>query len=305
MLKSQDIRSRTWVGTLNVPTEAEEGSSARLDGTLSYCVLGKEVGLSGTPHLQAYFELSSRCRMSALKKLLKSTRWHLEVRRGTQEEASSYCKKDGNWKEYGAKSPQLIGSSKGPIPGRTHQADQLMALKDVVTARGLEGGFDFDFANTVRFHSGLSKYIATLSPPARVKPPIVEVFFGPTGTGKTRCCWDLIRILYNNEVYVHGGNPKFFDGYKGQRVVLFDDFDGSQLSLGRIKVLTDRYICSVEIKGGTVNWNPERILFTTNTPVERWYTGYTEPLLRRMQVYECNEDMYSESGEFIGMNKYL
>lgn len=298
------MKTETWVGTLNHWTLDEKERAAQCPDCISYCVLGQEVSSSGTPHLQAYFETTTRVRMSKMRNMLKvpghACRWHLEKRLGTQEQAVVYCKKDNNWEEFGLLSTKLVGSSNAPKKGRTHQADQLDQLKDVVKTHGLKGAFEFDFANTVRFHSGLSKFITTISPEARTMPPKCEVFVGPTGTGKTRMCWEFINKFFGGDVYVHGGNPRFFDGYNGQRVVLFDDFDGSQLSLGRLKVLTDRYICSVEIKGGTVNWKPTRILFTTNTPVERWYPGYTEPLLRRMDIYECNENMYLENGNFIG-----
>ncbi|GIY98945.1 hypothetical protein CEXT_117961 [Caerostris extrusa] len=55
--------------------------------------------LSGTPHLQGYVVSNNRQRLSAAKKILPAA--HLEISRGAPQEASDYCKKDGDFSEYG------------------------------------------------------------------------------------------------------------------------------------------------------------------------------------------------------------
>lgn len=58
-------------------------------------IFGKEVGESGTPHLQGYIEAPSRVRPIERFKLPRCIHW--EVAKGTREENVKYCSKDGDY----------------------------------------------------------------------------------------------------------------------------------------------------------------------------------------------------------------
>ena len=64
-----------------------------------YLVVGREVGQSGTPHLQGFVIFNRSVRRSRVSGLLP--RAHLEITRGTSEQAATYCKKEGDFDEYG------------------------------------------------------------------------------------------------------------------------------------------------------------------------------------------------------------
>ena len=66
----------------------------------NYLIFGREVGENGTPHLQGYIEFKTNRKLERLKREFHQTA-HLEKRRGKAIEASDYCKKDGNYEEYG------------------------------------------------------------------------------------------------------------------------------------------------------------------------------------------------------------
>lgn len=75
------------------------------EGLIKYYVYGEEVGEKGTPHLQGYIEFSKKIKFNTVRaKILP--RAHIEPRRGTQEQAIVYCKKDGIVTEVGTKSAQ-------------------------------------------------------------------------------------------------------------------------------------------------------------------------------------------------------
>lgn len=94
-------QSKRWVFTLNNYTPADVTRLEAL-GTLpntTYLVFGKEVASTGTPHLQGFIIFESTHRPARVRSIL--VRCHVEVARGTSVQASTYCKKDGDYQEFG------------------------------------------------------------------------------------------------------------------------------------------------------------------------------------------------------------
>lgn len=103
-------RAKRWVFTLNNYTEDEEQTICDLateGGPFSYLVFGREVGASGTPHLQGFFALHAQLRHANVRQLGGLGRAYLEVARGSPIQSSTYCKKDGDYYEFG----ELPGSN--------------------------------------------------------------------------------------------------------------------------------------------------------------------------------------------------
>lgn len=95
-----------WVFTLNNWTQAEYDTliTHATSGTLvKYVVVGREVGQNGTPHLQGFilFKPEHRYRLAQVRQIPGLQRAHLEPARGTNEQAATYCKKDGDYFEWG------------------------------------------------------------------------------------------------------------------------------------------------------------------------------------------------------------
>lgn len=98
-------QSTHWCFTINNYTNAEQdrlrGLGADLAGAgLRYLCYGREVGDGGTPHLQGYVVFSLRVRLRRLRDLI-SRRGHYEVSRARGTEGADYCKKDGDFDEFG------------------------------------------------------------------------------------------------------------------------------------------------------------------------------------------------------------
>lgn len=91
-----NTQSRKWVLTLNNYTVEEYATMIRWFETKKYeYIVGKEVGDSGTQHLQVYIEKKGATRFSTLKK--KFPRAHIEKAKGSKDENFVYCSKDGDY----------------------------------------------------------------------------------------------------------------------------------------------------------------------------------------------------------------
>lgn len=98
-------RTRFWVWTLNNWTRDEEEAICTFaqDARCTYLVYGRELApTTGTPHLQGYTIFESDVRLSRAKSLLGTNRLSLRRANGTPQQASDYCKKDGDYVEFGS-----------------------------------------------------------------------------------------------------------------------------------------------------------------------------------------------------------
>jgi len=91
-----------WVFTLHNYCNEDIINLTALGSRVKYLVFGREVcPTTGTPHLQGFVVFNSNTRRNAAK-LLISHRCHLDPARGTPQEASTYCKKDDDFEEFGS-----------------------------------------------------------------------------------------------------------------------------------------------------------------------------------------------------------
>lgn len=112
------MQSKKWCFTINNYAESEERNILDAGGDLErngirYLVVGREIGTdNGTPHLQGYVIFNDRKRLRAVKSIL-GARGHFETSRGSEVQASEYCKKDGSFSEFGELSGR-VGRPKQP-----------------------------------------------------------------------------------------------------------------------------------------------------------------------------------------------
>lgn len=90
---SQSPMRKRWCMTLNNYTEFEYLRIKKtIDAKSKVWIIGKEVGESGTPHLQIYLELRKQGRFTELKKW--NPRLHIEPAKGSRLENLKYCSKE-------------------------------------------------------------------------------------------------------------------------------------------------------------------------------------------------------------------
>lgn len=240
-----------------------------------YIVYGKEVGESGTPHLQGLVVWNNAKTFSAAKKAI-SSRIHLEVMKGTHEQAREYCIKDGNFIERGTlpASPK----EKGRLGGDAAQ-ERWKQLRTEARETGAVSDEMIMF-----MHRGLVKQHRCDFLREQPLPDTTEKmrwYYGPTGTGKSRAA----RTEFP-DAYLKMCN-KWWDGYNMQEVVIIEDFDKAHDVLcHHVKIWADRYKFVAEIKGDSMVIRPRLIIVTSNWhPNEIWNAPQDlEPILRRFHV---------------------
>lgn len=264
-----NIRSKYYCVTSYDANIDETLSRLHAAGQITYYVIGKEIcPTTQRRHYQIYVEFSARLRFNSAKSLLSGS-CHLEKRKGSAVQASDYCKKENDWKEFGDISKSQGTRTDIESLHRSLQTDALLA--DVA---------DEHFHLFLKYEKAISRYRLLRSASRNWQPEVI-VFWGLTGTGKTRTVYE---DNVGDRIYAHPGGP-WFDGYDGQPVALFDDFGGSEFKISYLLKLLDRYPMKVPIKGSYVEWVPHRVYITSNLDPDTWYSNahreHQAALLRR------------------------
>lgn len=157
------MTSRNYVFTINNPTGILHPEDF---GNLRYLIYQEEVGENGNYHFQGYIELTSPRRISYIKKWPGFETAHLEIRRGTQEQAIAYCRKQD---ETYIAGPYEFGtpSYQGE---RTDIKKAVKLIKEGKTDRELLEECPLEF---VKYHRGLREVRRIYDEPTIETPDIV------------------------------------------------------------------------------------------------------------------------------------
>lgn len=261
-------RSRKWCFTINNPTGWDDADIERLRGVAQYVIIGKEVGESGTPHYQGFAYFKERKSLLQLKTYVP--RAHLEPGKGTCKQAIDYCKKDGNFQEW------------GEVPsGPEGQGDKWKTVLQLARAGDMQKIEDEYPAIFLRYHQKL----LGLHKPQR--PIILDVlenewWVGKTGTGKSRTLWTMYPDHYQKSL------NKWWDGYNNEETVAIEEWaPKNDVTASFLKIWADRYPFTAEIKGGTLQKiRPKRIIVLSNYTIEQCFelSSDLEPIKRRFKV---------------------
>lgn len=260
-------RARGWCYTANNYTDVLEEQLQSY--TSVFHVYTREVGDSGTPHLQGYIEFKSAKQLSTLHKRFNTLHW--EQRRGTKWEAYNYCIKTGPPTFLHGDIPVEETTKKDPYKELRTRITQGATKRDII-----ESGAnirDLDYLDRVR----------DVLEPQRDTKPTVHWFCGPSGTGKTTTA---LNECSDYDFYCVPSNPKWWPGYDRHTHVIIDELR-DQYTISQLLRLLDFLPLKVEIKGGHVTMTAEHIYITTlYTPedfMHKYYCGEEDTqLIRRI-----------------------
>lgn len=211
----------------------------------TYGVFGKEVGDSGTPHLQGFLEFRNPISFKIVQKLLFAG--HIERRKGTSRQASDYCMKEEDFEEWGEISNQGKRTDLIEIREAVEDGESLRNIIVNDIAKNFQG---------IR----MSEKILTLFEKPRTKKPIVKWFYGASGTGKSFTAFKEARAI--EEPYVANDNSIWWDGYDAGHCVIIDDIRQDWKKFSDLIKLLDENPYKVEVKGGYRMFKAEHIWIT-------------------------------------------
>lgn len=274
--------AKNWVWTLNNP-QSEEDHLIPSPEDYDYQIIGKETGEQGTDHYQAYTCFKKKIRLTALKKKY-SQRIHWEIMKGTPQQASDYCKKEGDWKE------------EGTLPQSQTQAAGIKRKADYETAHQLaiEGKFNeidpalkFRHAkNIIQIHAW---HIAGTINTTELSEPQTIWIHGPPGVGKSTWARSTFPNFYEK--------PKdmWWDGYTGQPYVIIEEFSPDtcrRMDISYVKQIFDKFPFHAAIKGGSIGQiRPRVVVVTSNYTIEECFKQQVDQqsILRRCKVIYKDE----------------
>lgn len=245
----------------------------------------KEVGESGTPHLQGYCELVHPISTSGLQRKMAAIdvrRCAFLIAKGTARQNYVYCvktKPDG-------KPDFMIGEilcQKRKDYDEKDAACQM--LKSGKTVKDVALAFPHTF---LKFHSGLDKYFFLTQKSRDGSYQTIGYWLsGPTGLGKSR--WALTNFP---DAYYKDPETDWWDGYLQQETVVIDDYRPTKaLTFTKLLRLLDRYPMTIQVKGATLQFASKRVIFTSPLPLIETFSSLEwlkdeqmDQLQRRMRI---------------------
>lgn len=232
----KDIRARSWFLVLNNPEkygytgDPEEIVVKILDdwckdyptrsGACTYCL-----SADGLKHLHIVLEDTKLMRFSAVKKVFPTA--HIEVTKGTKEQAEDYIHKRGKFEEKGEKV--LAFSQRGEIKGAQGQRKDFEIIEDLLDS-GCKPNEIMQQNFSYRRYEKMIKqaYFDKRKASTPVKRD-VSVYWhcGDSGSGKTYSIVGLMEEYGDDDVYLLNDFDKGgFDLYSGEKVLCMDEFRG-------------------------------------------------------------------------------
>jgi len=255
---------------------------------IQYLVYQPESTTAGNKHWQFYVEFTGRVSIATAQRILQTPGAHLERRLGTAAQARDYCCKERT--RISGYDPVEHGCISNPEPGKRNDiialrsaAQDCTCLSDLINDDGIVNSF----ARYGRF----AERVFAAAEKERSKAwrvVTVYVYWGATGTGKTRRAYESSDDLYKWDVC----SPEWWDGYDGETTLLIDEFYG-QLKPSRMLQLLDGYSLRLPIKGGFTYARWDTVYITSNSHPDSWYSDLVPD-----SVKSALHRRYSEIQEF-------
>lgn len=269
---------------------------------------------TGKAHYQLTCELKERMRIKAVQKhIFGGLKINIEKRKGTWAQAEAYCLKSETAVpgtvpfQYGTPKVQGARTDKKP-------------LNEVLVDVFMHGKPLYEIADesevklkTVACNERQVRFAQTLRMEKMAAQGDREVtsyvLYGSTRVGKSLQAQHLAHTKYEHLIVASGepyvmrkpdraGGVWWF-GYNGERIIIFEDFNGDWMPLNNLLGLMDRQRMPVSVKNGN-GWLPSGemvMIFTANTDPATWYPNEDEELRLALMARFTNLMEFRASAE--------
>lgn len=271
--------SRKWLLTINNPVEKGythdklQELMKQFTNVTFYC-MSDEIGLkTKTYHTHLFMYSPNGIRFRTVQSRIPNC--HIDYCKGTSQQNRDYVFKEGKYAGTDKEDTRVDGSQFewGEMPvERQGRRNDIVDLYDMI-ANGMS---DFQILDTS------PDYMLNLNQIRQTRQVIksekfkntfrqltVTYIWGSTGSGKTRYVME--KYGYEN-VYRVTNYKHPFDGYRGQDVVLFDEFRSSLPLADMLKYL-DGYPVVLPCRFADTLACFTKVYFTTNIPLDKQYVN--------------------------------
>ncbi|MCL2255273.1 MAG: replication protein [Firmicutes bacterium] len=264
--KKRDTRSRSWL----VTQSAEKISQADLIEALSpYTWIGQlEKGeKSDYEHYQIYIENIEPIRFSTLKKKIPFA--HIEERRGTRRQAYDYVTKTET------RIGEPIGNGEINLEEEQGKRNDLrniiMLLEEGASMAEIQNAYPSQF---LLYSNRIKAYVSARDEQRQeifrktFRQLTTTYIWSKTGVGKTRHVME--KYGYENVYVVTNYDRSMWDTYKGQKIVLFDEFR-SHLKISDILKQLDGYPLDLPARYNNKTACYDTVYIASNIPLNSQY----------------------------------
>lgn len=320
-------QSRKWLLTFNNPEKYgfdHDNIKAALSTIkdVTYWCMCDEVGKEGTYHTHLFMFRKNPMRFSMIKNKFPTA--HIDYCRGTTQENRDYIRKEGKHKDTDKEDTNLPGTfeENGDCPKeeqgkRSDLNDLYVMIKDGMSNYQIlesNPGYmlrldDIDTCRQILRQEEFKN---------KFREVRTEYWYGQTGRGKTRTVMETFGYenVYRVTDYQHP-----FDNYKGQEVMVFDEFRSSMKIQDMLNYL-DGYPLDLPCRYNNKVACYSKVFIISNiglreqyTDIQKNYDETWQAFLRRIdsvKVFEKNgpvsfasvhDFLYGYFGEFVEVDK--
>lgn len=274
---------KTWTFTLNNYTNND--IQLIKDWEKNYLIFGKEVGESGTPHLQGVITFKKANRLSALKKLHNRIHWEPCKERNA---AINYCMKEMDYEIQD-------NNNQGERTDLAHCKQMIDNGKDMYDIA------QEHFGDFVRYYKSFDRYRILKRKREMMDAPHQEKeviwMYGPSGVGKSYKWHNELKGTSFYKCAVNNSGKLSFEDYDSEETLLIDEYRG-QFPLWQLLEITGPYV--IKLPGRNVSpvssFNKVIILSCKN-PLEVYENVKDENLFQLIR--RCTRIILKdENGEF-------
>lgn len=233
---------------------------------VQYIVRGEEVcPKTGKLHYQGFVWFKTNQRMSALQKLVGHKCYCQPMyKKSTPAANEKYCKKDGKFEKWGDM----------PVTGRSNDLIPLSQACNKADGN-VEAVYDAFPELYIKHHSAVDKIIRMkVKNPGSGEAPFVGIIWGAPRTGKSS--WADYKFGGDHVYHLKASQyeSKFWDGYKGEKVLVIEFDAGTWMEHKILVGLLDGSAQRVNVKygGGWAKW--KWVYLISNKEPSTWYRQF-------------------------------